>query len=170
MVKRGNCASSPACPRNRLHWKCNENSSCEHLLRTWSVSPGGLLKLTFHHIVIKECNLVWFKVQIPIDDESLSLFSDISFASVASLMMNHFLSFFLSIFCISSTYWWCITSWCCISLVSATPKLYLSKLLGVFVQIAKCICPNQKIYLSKSKNIFVQTKKCICSNKKKVFV
>ena len=34
--------------------------------------------------------------------------------------------------------------------------LYLSKLLNVFVQIAKCICPNFKMYLSKLLNVFVK--------------
>ena len=29
-------------------------------------------------------------------------------------------------------------------------QMYLSKLLNVFVQIAKCICPNCEMYLSKS--------------------
>ena len=34
--------------------------------------------------------------------------------------------------------------------------MYLSKFLNVFVQISKCICPNDKMYLSKWLNIFVQ--------------
>ena len=50
------------------------------------------------------------------------------------------------------------------SLVSATPKLYSSKLQTVFVQIVKCICPDWKIYLSKLQNVFVYNTKCICPN------
>ena len=34
-------------------------------------------------------------------------------------------------------------------------------------QIAKCICPNCKIYLSKILNVFVQIAKCICPNCRK---
>ena len=43
-------------------------------------------------------------------------------------------------------------------------KMYLSKLQNVFVQIIKCICPNFKMYLSKLQNVFVQIAKCICPN------
>ena len=34
--------------------------------------------------------------------------------------------------------------------------MYLSELQNIFVQIAKCICPNCKMYLSKLLNVFVQ--------------
>ena len=37
---------------------------------------------------------------------------------------------------------------------------------NVFVQIAKCICPNYKMYLSKLQNVFVQIAKYICPNYK----
>ena len=43
-------------------------------------------------------------------------------------------------------------------------NMYLSKLQNVFVQIGKCICPNCKMYLSKLQNVFVQIAKYICLN------
>ena len=48
----------------------------------------------------------------------------------------------------------------------AIAQMYLYKLQNVFVQIAKCICPNCKMYLSKFLNVFVQIAKCICPNSK----
>ena len=44
------------------------------------------------------------------------------------------------------------------------------KLLYVFVQIAKCICPNCKIYLFKLLNVFVQIGKCFLFKLLNVFV
>ena len=48
-------------------------------------------------------------------------------------------------------------------------KMYLSKLQNVFVQIAKCFCPNFKMYLSKLQNVHIQMQnicvqmaKCVC--------
>ena len=41
-------------------------------------------------------------------------------------------------------------------------KTNLSKMQNVFVQIAKCICPNCKLYSSKLQTVFVQIAKCIC--------
>ena len=40
--------------------------------------------------------------------------------------------------------------------------MYLSKLLNVFVQIVKCICPNCKMCLSELSNVCVQIAKYIC--------
>ena len=66
--------------------------------------------------------------------------------------------------------------------ISANCRMYFSKLLNVFVQIAQCIyqlyqvqegaageefiCKGclAKLYLSKSLNVFVQIAKCICLN------
>ena len=52
--------------------------------------------------------------------------------------------------------------------------MYLFKWLNVFVQMAKCICPDCKMYLYKLQNIFVQIAKvfvqmakCICPNGQK---
>ena len=47
------------------------------------------------------------------------------------------------------------------SQVSATPKLYSSKLQNVFFQIEKCVCPNCKMYLSKIQNVHVQIAKYV---------
>ena len=47
------------------------------------------------------------------------------------------------------------------SLVSATPKLYSSKLQTVFVQIAKYFCLNWQMYLSKIQNVYVQIAKYV---------
>ena len=41
-------------------------------------------------------------------------------------------------------------------------QMYLSKKSNVFVQIAKCICPNSQMYFSTENNIFGQIVKCIC--------
>ena len=36
-------------------------------------------------------------------------------------------------------------------------KIYIFKLLNIFVQIVRCICPNCEMYLSKLQDVFVQT-------------
>ena len=41
-------------------------------------------------------------------------------------------------------------------------KMYISKLLNVFVQITKYFCSNHKIYLSKLQNVFIQIEGYIC--------
>ena len=45
-------------------------------------------------------------------------------------------------------------------------KMYFCKLQDVFVQMAKCICPNCKMYLYKWQNVFVQIARCIWTNGK----
>ena len=46
---------------------------------------------------------------------------------------------------------------------------HLSKLLKVFVQIAKYVSQTCKVYLSKLLNVFVKLSKCICKNLKLIF-
>ena len=48
--------------------------------------------------------------------------------------------------------------------VTIAQKITRRMMQNVFVQIAKCICPNFKMYLSKLQIVFVQIAKCICPN------
>ena len=48
---------------------------------------------------------------------------------------------------------------------SLTPG-HSNAILNVFVQMTKCIFPNDKMYFSKLQNVFVPIAKCICPNSK----